>query len=106
MNYANLYEALTRLFSDTYDRAAPHGLTRFAVLSRYGAESLTGDGRNLMDFPRCQLDVWFQDPDDELPDLFCEFLSALDLPYQLMDESFDDELALFRVIIQLEVIGK
>lgn len=106
MNYASLMTALKHLHADTYDRAAPHGLTRFAVLSRYGAEHIQGDGRTLMNLPRCQLDVWCEGPDDELPDRFCEFLTGLDVPYQIVDEVWDDELSLYRVIIQLEVLGK
>lgn len=106
MTYASLFEALQRIHPDTYDRAAPHGLTRFAVLRRYAATPLWADDRNLMDFPRCQLDVWTQSPDDDLPGLFAEFLSALDLPYELEDESWDDELNLYRTIFQMEVVGR
>ena len=106
MNYASLLSALRLLWADTYDRAAPAGKTRFAVLSRYGSEPLQGDDRNLMDFPRCQLDVYTQSPDDPLPGEFCELLGGMCLPYQIMDEVWDDELALYRVIIQLEVFSR
>lgn len=88
-----------------YDRAAPAGATRFVVGHTYGANSHRGDDRNLLNLPRVQLDVYAQTPDDSLFPAVCDLLDALDLPYDVQDEIYDDDLALFRWILQTEVTG-
>lgn len=105
MTYANLRAALKQLCSDTYRIAAPAGKTRYIVCHRYGASFLRGDGVSLRRLPRIQIDVYWQAEDDELPEQVCDLLDALSLSYELVDEVYDDELALNRRILQLEVIG-
>ena len=103
MTYANLRAALKALCPDTYRRAAPRGLTRCIVTSRYGAELIRGDDRSLLRLRKIQIDVYFQDEDDALPDRVEDLLDALDQPYEVIDEIYDDDLALFRVLLQTEV---
>ena len=103
MTYANLRAALKALCPATYRRAAPRGLTRYVVTSRYGASLLRGDDRSLLRLKKIQIDVCFQEEDDPLPDRVEDLLDALDQPYELIDEIYDDDLALFRVVLQTEV---
>ena len=105
MTYANLRAALKALCPDTYRRAAPHGKTRYIVTHRYGGSFLRGDDGNLRRLPRIQIDVCWQAEDDALPDQVCDLLDSLSLGYDLADEIYDEELALYRLILQLEVVG-
>lgn len=103
MTYANLRAALKALCPATYRRAAPAGSTRYIVTSRYGGSWILGDGVNLRRLPRVQIDVYWQAEDDALPDLVCQLLTVLDLGFDLVDEIYDEDLALYRLILQLEV---
>lgn len=105
MTYASLRASLKKLCPATYRRAAPRGLTRYIVTSRYGASLLRGDDAALRRLPRIQIDVYWQQEDDPLPDLVCELLDALGIAYELVDDVYEDDLALFRRLLQTEVIG-
>lgn len=104
MTFAALLDLVRKLIP-AYDTAAPHGLTRYVVGHMYGAESHYADDANLFDFPRVQLDVYTQSPEDELPWQVMDLLRAWNLPYTVVDMVYDDETALHRTILQLEVTG-
>lgn len=105
MTYASLINLLRTVIPEFYDTAAPAGLTRFGVAAVYGAESHYGDDANVLDFPRVQIDLYFQDPADSLPGDVCETLRAWSWPYSVQDRVWDDDRALFRVILQTEVLS-
>lgn len=106
MTYASLLKALKAAAGGAaYDRAAPAGATRYIVGHTYGANSVRGGDRNLLNLPRVQLDVYAQTPDDSLFTAVCDLLDALDQPYEIVDTIYDDDLALFRWIFQTEVDG-
>lgn len=103
MTYASLRASLKALCPNTYRWAAPHGLTRYIMLHRYGANAIRGDDTRLHSFPRVQIDIYTQDEEDALPDQVCDMLTAAGMDYELTDEIYDEDLALFRTILQLEV---
>ena len=55
-------------------------------------------------FPRVQLDVYWQAEDDELLDDVLDLLDANSVGYDLQDVIWDDELALFRGVVQMELM--
>ena len=104
MTYADLKNLLQKLLPDTYDTAAPAGKVRYIVLHRYGANSVYGSNSNVFDFPRVQIDVYAQSPEDTLPGLVRQILRLWNVPYTVQDESWDDDTALYRTILQTEVL--
>ena len=104
MTYANLIAALKTLCPDTYRWAAPAGKTRYIVCRKYGYSLLRGDDTALGRLPRVQLDVYWQAEDDELLDDVLDLLDAKSVGYDLQDTVWDDDLALFRGIITLELM--
>lgn len=104
MTYAALLSRIRKRVP-TYDVAAPRGLTRYVVGHMYGAESHYADDANLFDFPRVQLDIYTQSPSDKLPWKVMGTLRCMHLPYTVVDQIYDDETALYRTILQLEVLS-
>ena len=105
MTYASLRAALRALCSDTYRRAAPHGLTRYIVVHKYPGSVIRGYDSAVKRLPRVHIDVYWQAEDDALPDLVCQLLDALGQAYDWIDEIYDDDFALCRLILQTEVTG-
>lgn len=105
MSLQNLIDLLRTVCPEFYDTAAPRGLTRYGVAHAYGAQSEYADDANILDFPRVQIDLYFQDPADTLPGDVCETLRAWGVPYAVMDRVYEDDRALFRVILQTEVFS-
>ena len=91
-------------FSDVYETAAPQGKQRFVVWHRYGRSSLFGDNRNQVDAPKVQLDIITNIPDDLMVDDICAALWAMDIPYSVESEGYDDEYAAYRTILQMVVV--
>ena len=89
---------------DTYETAAPKSAQRFVVWHRYGRSSAFGDDRNQIDAPKVQIDIVTNIPDDSLVDDVCAALWAMDLPYSVQSEGYDDDYAAFRTVLQLVVI--
>ena len=104
MTYADLQAALEQLCPVTKTLAVPRGALRYVALSRYGADTLKGDDTSLAAFGRVQLDVCTQDPADPLPRRVAALLTACCLPWDVDAETWDDELAMYRTIIQTEVM--
>ena len=104
MTYASLRAALKTLCPDTYRWAAPAGKTRYIVLRKYGYSLLRGDDSAVGRFPRVQLDVFWQDEEDELFDSVLDLLDANSVGYDLQDTVWDDDLALFRGILTMELM--
>ena len=104
MTFANLRTLLKTLTPEVYRWAAPHGKTRYIVCRKYGYSLLRGDDSAVGRFPRVQLDVFWQDEEDELFDSVLDLLDANSLGYDLQDTVWDDDLALFRGIITLELM--
>ena len=104
MTYANLRTLLKTLTPEVYRWAAPAGKTRYIVCSRYGYSQLQGDDSSVARLPRIQLDVYWQDEEDELFDDLLDLLEVNSLGYDLQDVVWDDDLALFRGIVQLELM--
>ena len=105
MTYASLIDLLRQLHTDSYDTAVPAGLTRYIVAHTYGGNSVQAGDRNVWDFLRVQIDVYTQSPEDPLPTLVRELLQAWCCPYLWVDSYYDDETALHRTILQLEVVA-
>ena len=95
---------LKEVCADTYEIAAPKGKTRYVAWQRYGRSSLHGDDRNQIDAPKVQLDIITNRPGDFLADDVCAALWAMDLPYSVESEGYDDDYAAMRTIIQLVVV--
>ena len=104
MTYANLRTLLETLTPEVYRWAAPAGKTRYIVCRRYGYSLLRGDDSAVARLPRIQLDVFWQTEEDELFDDLLDLLDVNALGYDLQDVVWDDELALFRGIVQLELM--
>lgn len=104
MTYANLRTLLKALTPEVYRWAAPAGKTRYIVCRKYGYSLLRGDDSAVGRFPRVQLDVFWQDEEDELFDSVLDLLDANSLGYDLQDTVWDDDLALFRGILTLELM--
>ena len=90
--------------SETYETAAPKNKHRFVVWQRYGRSSAFGDDRNQIDAPKIQIDIVTNIRDDTLVDDVCAALWAMDLPYSVQSEGYDDDYAAYRTILQLVVI--
>ena len=105
MTYASLLTLLRQL-CPTYEEAAPAGLTRYVTASLYGSEAASGDDGTLWEFPKVQLDVWAQQPRDRLFGDVRDLLQAWSCPYQMIARVYDDDLAMFRMILQLEVLAE
>lgn len=105
MSYASLLSELKILCPDSYDVAAPAGLTRFVVAHRYAESSVYADDSNVWDFPRVQIDVYTQSPDDSLPEDVKLLLRTWCCPYTVQSMAWDDDTALWRTILQTEVIS-
>lgn len=104
MTYADLLSLIRILLPETYDTAVPAGKVRYIVLHRYGANSVYGSNSNVFDFPRVHIDVYTQGPEDALPGLVRQILRLWNLPYTVQGESWDDDTALYRTILQTEVL--
>ena len=89
---------------DVYETAAPKGKQRFAVWHRYGRSSVFGDDRNQVGAPKVQIDIVTNIHDDTLFDDICAALWAMDIPYSVESEGYDDEYNAYRTILQLVVI--
>lgn len=103
MTLQDLEAALKDVCPETYELMAPAGATRAVVWHSYGASHLSADDSTLLDVPKVQLDIFYQDLADYLVEDVKDVLRSLYLPYEVQDDSYDDEYALRRCIIQLEV---
>jgi hypothetical protein len=95
---------LKEVCADTYEIAAPKGKTRYVAWHRYGRSSLHGDDRAQLEAPKVQLDIITNILNDTLADDICAALWAMDLPYTVESEGYDDDYAAMRTIIQLVVV--
>lgn len=103
MTLQELDTALKAVCPETYELAAPAGATRAVVWNCYGASHLLADDCTALDVPKVQIDVFFQDLADGIVEAVKDALRALFLPYEVIEDSYDDEYALRRCIIQLVV---
>ena len=104
MTLQSLDIALKTVCADTYHIAAPAGLTRYVVWAEYGSEGVSGDDSTLLDIPRVQIDVVWQDPADTLPDDVRTVLRTWRVPYDVISRAYDDDWAGIRMILQCEVV--
>ena len=104
MTLHDLDAALKEICADTYELAAPPGLTRYIVWARYGSDGILGDDSTALTVPRVQIDVLWQNPVDALPDAVEALLEDLHLPYEEVSRAYDDDYAQIRMILQLTVI--
>lgn len=95
---------LKQAVPETYPLPAPPGLARFVAWHSYTRQSVRGDDRNQLDAPKVQLDVVYQQADDLLPDDVMAALWLMELPYEIVSESYDPDYAAQRMIIQLVVV--
>ena len=103
MTLQDLDSALRSVCPATYELAAPAGAARAIVWHCYGASHLLADDCTVVDVPKVQIDILYQQLDDSLAENVKEALRGLHLPYEVQDDSYDDEYALRRCILQLEV---
>lgn len=96
--------ALKAACPDTYELAAPKGLSRYVVWHRYGRQSTFGDDANAVDLPKVQIDIVTQQTDDMLVDDVCAALWLACLPYSVESEGYDPDYNAYRTILQLVVI--
>ena len=87
-----------------YELAGPKGSHRYVCWHRYGYSSSYADDRNQIDAPKVQIDIHTQSTADTLVDDVCAALWAMDLPYSIESEGYDDDYADLRTILQLVVI--
>ena len=92
---------LKTAFADTYETAAPKGKQRYVTWNRYGRSHTFGDDRNQIDAPKVQIDIVTNIHDDALVDDICAALWAMDIPYSVQSEGYEDELAAYRTILQM-----
>lgn len=86
-----------------FEREAPHGVTRYIVWHAYNLDLVRGDDHVCADFPRVQLDVFWQRRNDSLLDDLRRILDYFRLSYDLQDLIWDDDRHLRRAILQLTV---
>lgn len=98
---AGLKEACPGL---VYELAGPKGNHRYVCWHRYGYNSSYADDRNQIDAPKVQIDIHTQSMSDTLVDDVCAALWLMNLPYVVVSESYDDDYADLRTILQLDVI--
>lgn len=103
MTLREFESALKEVCEETYELAAPPGATRAVVWHCYGAAHLHADDCTVMDVPKVQIDVLYQELDDELVTDVKGVLCSLYVPYEVQDDSYDDEYALRRCVILAEV---
>lgn len=103
MTLQDLDSALKAVCPATYELAAPAKATRAVVWHCYDAAHLLADDCTVVDIPKVQIDIFYQQLDDSLAEDVKEALRELHLPYEVQDDSYDDEYALRRCILQLEV---
>ena len=87
-----------------YELAGPQGRHRYVCWHRYGYNSSYADDCNQIDAPKVQIDIHTQSLSDTLADDVCAALRAMDLPYAIESEGYDDDYADLRTILQLVVI--
>ena len=95
---------LKAAFKDVYETAAPKGKHRYVVWQRYGRSSTFGDDRNQIDAPKVQIDIVTNVTDDTMPDDILAALWMMDIPYSVQSEGYEDELAAYRMILQMVVV--
>lgn len=99
------FEALLKTVTDAvFERQAPEGLTRCIVWHRYNLTPIVGDDSRVLELPRVQLDLYWQQRLDTLLDDVTALLSYYRLPFDLQDITWDDERMLSRAILQLTVV--
>lgn len=103
MTLQDLDSALKSVCPATYELAAPASAARAVVWHCYGAAHLLADDCTVVDVPKVQIDILYQQLDDSLAEDVKEALRGLHLPYEVQEDSYDDEYALRRCILQLEV---
>lgn len=104
MTYVNLRTLLKTLTADVFRWAAPSGKTRYIVCRKYALALLRGDDSAVARLPRVQLDIFWQSDEDSLFDDVLDLLDDNGLGYDLQDVVWDDDRALFRGIVQLELM--
>lgn len=82
---------------------APNGLSEYVVWHEYAPRTLTGDDSVELEAPRVQIDVVWQKDRQLLTDIKAA-LSAMSLPYVVVDYGYDDQWQGMRCILQLEVL--
>lgn len=95
---------LKAAFPDVFNTAAPKAKQRYVVWHTYGRSSHFGDNRNQIDAHRVQIDIITNVCDDLLVDDICAALWAMDIPYSVVSEGYDDEYCAYRTILQMVVV--
>lgn len=96
--------ALKAVCPDSFELAAPKGLSRYVVWHRYGKQSAYGDDCNAVDLPKVQLDIVSNASDDPVVAAVCGALKLACLPYSVQSEGYDPDYNAYRTILQLVVI--
>lgn len=95
---------LKAAFPGVYETAAPKGEQRYVTWQRYGRSSAFGDDRNQIDAPKVQIDIVTNIPDDTMVDDILAALWMMDIPYSVQSEGYEDELAAYRMVLQMVVV--
>lgn len=96
--------ALKAVCPDTYELAAPKGLSRYVVWAKYGVQSAFGDDMNVVDLPKVQIDIVSDIPDDTLVEEICAVLWLACLTYSVESTGYDPDYNANRTILQLVVV--
>ena len=104
MTSQDLETRLKHLCPQTYRLAAPRDVSRYIVINEYGRDGVSGSDTTALTLPKVQLDIITQNLTDPLPEDVGALLEALYLPYEVIENRYDDEFAAMRCIIQLVVI--
>lgn len=95
---------LKQVSDDVYEDAAPPKTLNYVVWHKYGTQSGYGDDSNIFGIPKVQLDIVTQTRDSIFADDILAALWAMNLPYSIQSEGYDQDYNAFRTIVQVVVI--
>lgn len=104
MTLPELEMLLKSVCPNTYELAAPPGISEYIVWQQYGVRSVAGDNSFYVDAPEVQLDLITQNPPRALQKALFAALRAARQPYSVVSVGYDDEYAAYRCIIEMVVI--
>lgn len=102
--WQELIDAIEAITGTPADTVALPGTARCAVIHAYAGQSIYGEDANIFDVPRAQIDIYTPTLSDDLIEQICALLQSWHLPYEIMDQGYDDDTNRMRTILQLDVL--
>lgn len=107
MTTTDLSNKLKTVTANTFEDAAPPGLTEYIVWAVYGYSIIVGDDSAQVRIPRVQIDAYTQAADPRgTGGFFEQVMTALDelmIVYTVEDTGWDPDAAAMRLILQCDV---